>query len=165
MQHERTAPATHRPPNRTPAGAPPDGGRVAATVAIAAVVPLLWWQVLAGTRPGWDSGSVQLVARMVLLSVLFWWPAARWFERANPARSAGDAIALGLASPFACLLLALPLAVVLLPLELLLGTPGRTAAFAWSAWLVLWMMPFAILPVGAGMGLVAWAIARCGRRT
>jgi hypothetical protein len=112
--------------------------RGAAIVALAAAIPVLWVEFVAGPFRPEAEADLQFVGRLVLLSTVFWACAAHWLTAGPQPRGLGQALLLGLFSPALCLTLAGLIGVLVLPVE----------------WL---------LTVGLAMGFVAWAIATLGR--
>ena len=128
-----------------------------AILAIALVVPFVWMHWMNGGRTGWH--DAQFSVRLALLSGLFWGWAALRLTAPGARLGVGWAVRLGAASPILCLLIAWPLGLVLLPFELLVGSPGVMCTIGGYGWLALIRFPHLIFPVGIAMGLVAWWIA------
>ncbi|MFO1078042.1 MAG: hypothetical protein U1E73_10020 [Planctomycetota bacterium] len=124
-------------------------------VVVATLVPLAWLSAL-------DNGArvmPSLGVRMALLSVLFWSMATVALRDRPDARHAGPWIAIGLLSPLLASLVAFPLGVLLLPVELLLFQPGATWATGIAALSASFCLPHLMFPVGLAMGVFAWLVA------
>lgn len=133
--------------------------RIVATTLVAAAVPVLCWVAMGRSARGED---LQLLTRVVLLSVAFWAPASAWLVLERPGNAFVRAAVIGLLSPLLAAALAVVVGMALLPVDFLLGVPAATISLSYHGVLAMMVAPHLLFPVGLAMGVLVFVIATAG---